>query len=123
MNANGWPLTKKQYQSLLEILFYIQKCVKPARAFINIVLALFRVNYDKNNIFLNEDLHKDIQWFLLFLPSFNGINCLDKPGFDDSHCILTLVSQVWVLSGQIECMLHKFPISSISEYRLYNLKY
>ena len=37
-------LSRQKYQSLLGKLLYIQKCVKPARVFINRILAVFRNN-------------------------------------------------------------------------------
>ena len=40
--------TKNQLQSLLGSLLYITKCVKPARSFLNRMLAVLRENYEKN---------------------------------------------------------------------------
>ena len=54
-------------------LLYIQKCVHSARVFINRILALFRKNSGKTRIYLDREFHKDITWFLEFLPKFNGI--------------------------------------------------
>ena len=59
-------------------LLYIQKCVHSARIFINRILALFRKNSGKKRIYLDHDFHKDIAWFLKFLPLFNGITYFKK---------------------------------------------
>ena len=55
-------ISKRAYQSLLGKLFYIHKCVKPARIFMNRMLALFRANSHKNRIRLNNE----------FLPTLIG---------------------------------------------------
>ena len=53
-------LSKKTFQSLIGKLIYVQKCVHPARRFINRILALFRTNAHKKCIKLNEEFYKDI---------------------------------------------------------------
>ena len=53
-------LSKRKYQSLLGKLLYIQKCVKPARVFINRLLANFRINSHLKTIPLSDDFYKDI---------------------------------------------------------------
>ena len=35
-------ISRRQFQSLLGKLIYLHKCIKPARIFINIILAVFR---------------------------------------------------------------------------------
>ena len=65
-------LNKKGMQSLLGKLIYIHKCVKPARIFINRILHLFKTTTSRT-IFLSESFYRDIDWFVRFLPSFNGI--------------------------------------------------
>ena len=65
-------LTRKAYQSLLGKLLYLHKCVHPARIFVNRILHLFRQNHDKRKISLTSEFFKDIDWFLQFLPHFNG---------------------------------------------------
>ena len=51
-------LSKHKYQSLLGKLLYIQKCVKPARIFINRILAVFRNNSHSKTIELSEEFHR-----------------------------------------------------------------
>ena len=41
LDVSTKSIISKKYQSLLGKLFYIQKCVKPARVFINRLLAVF----------------------------------------------------------------------------------
>ena len=58
--------TKKGLQALLGKLIYVHKCVKPARIFINRMLALLRTNPHKNRINLNQEFFRDLNWFLTF---------------------------------------------------------
>ena len=80
-------LSKKGYQSLMGKLLYIQKCVRSARVFINQILSLFRKNSAKNRIYLDEEFHKDIAWFLEFLPTFNGITYFRKLEVDNNQTL------------------------------------
>ena len=44
------------------------------------MLQLLRDNHNSNNISLNEDFHRDLNWFSVFLNSCNGITVYDlKP--------------------------------------------
>ena len=47
-------LTRTQFQSLNGKLLYIHRCVRPARIFINRILALFRKNHQKRRIVLED---------------------------------------------------------------------
>ena len=57
---------KRQLQSLLGSLLYISKCVKPARFFLNRMLALLRDNHSVNKILLNQPFFQDLSWFNTF---------------------------------------------------------
>ena len=76
--ATKKSLSKKSYQSLIGKLIYIHKCVDPARTFINRILSLFRSNSHKSRIHLTQEFFRDIQWFLKFLPAFNGVTFFRK---------------------------------------------
>ena len=93
-------LSKGAFQSLLGKLLYIHKCVPPARVFINRMLALFRENSDAKKIILTNDFHKDLTWFLVFLPRFNGITYINKDPIPQGHTLhidasLTGLGGVW----------------------------
>ena len=98
--SNKNYLSKQAFQSLLGKLIYIQKCVKPSRIFINRTLELFRNNSSSRKIQLTFDFHKDIQWFLAFLPSYNGISYITKTKIDHEQTLfldacLTGMGAVW----------------------------
>ena len=93
-------LTKKQFQSLLGKLLYLHKCVKPARIFVNRILAVFRDNPHKNRIKLTKEFHKDILWFINFLPFFSGSTKIFKDEVSDINSLhidacLTGAGGVW----------------------------
>ena len=72
-------VTKSDLQSLLGLLLYITKCVKPARFFLNRMLQLLRDNSDQNNILLTAEFFKDLKWFQVFLTSYNGVTFYHQP--------------------------------------------
>ena len=62
--------TKRQLQSLIGSLMYVHKVVKPARYFVNRLLENLR---NMNEVqFMNEDVVRDVTWFLKFVKRFNG---------------------------------------------------
>ena len=98
--ATKKSLSKKSYQSLIGKLVYIHKCVPPARTFINRILSLFRSNSHKSGIQLTQDFFRDIQWFLKFLPAFNGVTFFRKspiPSLDSLHldAYLSGLGAIW----------------------------
>ena len=53
-------VTKNQLQSLLGLLLYISKCVKPARYFMNRMLHLLRDNFVNDHIVLTHEFFRDL---------------------------------------------------------------
>ena len=103
-------LTKKQFQSLLGKLLYIQKCVKLSRIFVNRILALFRSHVVGKRIQLTGEFYQDLDWlsnsFLIPMASLISLrNFLMRVNL----YILTHVLLVWVQYGEIEHML--LPLS------------
>ena len=98
--ADSKYLSKQAFQSLLGKLIYIQKCIKPSRIFINRILDLFRNNANNRKIYLTPEFHKDIQWFLAFLPTYNGISYINKTNIDPEQTLhldacLTGMGAIW----------------------------
>ena len=52
--------------------------MRPARIFVNRMLALFRANQGAKRIFLTPAFHSDLDWFLSFPPSYNCATFLKK---------------------------------------------
>ena len=64
------------------------------------MLALLRQNPTAKRITLTEDFHKDLAWFLVFLPRFNGITYIKKLEIPHNHTLhvdasLTGLGGVW----------------------------
>ena len=70
--------TVKQLQSLIGKLNFVAHCVKPSRIFISRLLNWLRIiqNSDKNEI-IPVEIKKDLQWWYIFLPRFNGVAMMD----------------------------------------------
>ena len=81
--CNAWSdktiATKNELQSLLGLLLYITKCVRPARYFLNRMLKLLRDNHNNQNICLTDEFFKDLKWFQVFLTSYNGTTFYHQP--------------------------------------------
>ena len=65
--------TRKALQKLLGKLIYVHRCVKPARLFVNRILAALRTAPVKGSIMLSDEFYRDIEWFCQFLKDFNGV--------------------------------------------------
>ena len=64
------------------------------------MLALFRANHKAKKIILTSVFHKDLSWFLAFLPSFNGVTYINKPEIVNNHSLhidasLTGLGGIW----------------------------
>ena len=93
-------ISKKQLQSLLGKLLYLHKCVKPARMFVNRILATLRQNTHRNKFQVSAEMRQDICWFLQFLPRFNSRAILVKNSIQEPHTLhidasLTGLGGVW----------------------------
>ena len=69
--------TKRQLQSILGLLLYIHKCVKPTPVFLNRMLELLRSSHGKHIISLTSEFNRDLHWFAKFLTSCNGMHLYD----------------------------------------------
>ena len=69
--------SKRQLQSILGLLLYVHKCVRPARVFLNGMLDLLKSAHGRQKILLTPDFKRDLRWFAKFLPTYNGISLYD----------------------------------------------
>ena len=70
--------TKHQLQSLLGSLLYISKCVKASRFFLNRLLDVLRSIENKQTAPVSMEAKRDINWFLKFIPLYNGVTFFIK---------------------------------------------
>jgi hypothetical protein len=65
-------ITKKQLQALLGSLMFLHKAIKPARLFVNRILALLRDMGEAASIAIDEGCKQDLQWFMACAHAVNG---------------------------------------------------
>ena len=70
---------KRDLQSLLGKLLYITKCVRASRPFLNRMLDTLRMAHKHDTVYLDTDFKRDLNWFIKFLPSFNGVAFFQTP--------------------------------------------
>ena len=110
-------LNKRGMQSLLGKLIYIHKCVKPARIFINRILHLFRTSTGRS-ISLSQSIYNDIDWFIRYLPSFNGVAYIQRDIMTHADSLyldacLTGIGGVWA-SRVYTSPLHLLPMQGLT---------
>jgi hypothetical protein len=71
--SNKRSATLGELRSLLGKLLHIAQCCKPARLFLGRMLITLRAAPRSGKIQLDQDFQRDVQWFLKYLPSTNGI--------------------------------------------------
>ena len=77
MGKNKRVASRHQLQSILGLLLYVHKCVKPARVFLNRMLELLRSSHPRQPITLTSGFKHDLRWFATFLPWYNGVSLYD----------------------------------------------
>jgi hypothetical protein len=59
-------------QALIGSLMFLHKAIKPARLFVNRILALLRKMGDANVVAIDEGFHRNRQWFIACTQAVNG---------------------------------------------------
>ena len=119
-------LSRKAFQSLLGKLLYVHKCVRPAQIFVNRMLSLFRSCHDHKRIKLTTEFYQDLDWFLKFLPQFNGTVIFDKPHIDGDE--VHIDASLTGLGGTWKNRVYATPIypihgfeTSIVHWKMFNV--
>ena len=74
--------SKCQLQSILDLLLYVHKCVKPVCVSLNRMLDLLRSSPGRQKILLAPEYKRGLRWFAKFLPTRNGISLYDHKQVD-----------------------------------------
>lgn len=77
--------TRRELQQVLGKLFHVSKCCKPARLFVGRMLETLRSAPEHGLTHLSIDFQKDINWFLSFLPTFNGVQLIQPRNDSAQH--------------------------------------
>ena len=73
---------KHELQSILGLLLYIHKCIKPARIFLNRMLELLRFAHRHHKVKHTPDFKRGLRWFAKFLPVYNEVSHYDHRTID-----------------------------------------
>jgi hypothetical protein len=57
-------ISKHKLQALIGSLMFLHKAIKPARLFVNRILALLQEMGEANVVAIDEGFHRDLQWFI-----------------------------------------------------------
>ncbi len=68
--------SKKDVQSLLGKLNFIVSFVRPGRVFMSGMLTFLRSMPDRGVMELSRDFLKDVLWWQMFLPQYNGVSMM-----------------------------------------------
>ena len=100
--------TKRELQSILGLLLYVHKCVKPERVFLNRMLDLLRFAHGRQKVTLTPDFKRDLRWFSKFLPAYNGVSLYDHRPIDVT---LELEACLTGLGGRSGNFIYHLPIT------------
>ena len=80
IELNNWlqitRFTKKRIQSLIGKLNFITNCVKAGRVFLNRLISEMKKCPEYGFRVVTKELLKDVQWWLKYLPTYNGVSMM-----------------------------------------------
>jgi hypothetical protein len=71
-------ITKTELQALLGSLMFLHKAIKPARLFVNRILALLRDMGPVASVAIDEGTRQDLRWFIACAHAANGTGSIYK---------------------------------------------
>ncbi|XP_078582514.1 uncharacterized protein LOC144865570 [Branchiostoma floridae x Branchiostoma japonicum] len=81
---------KREVESLLGKLHFIASCVRPGRLFVSRMILFLRSFRSKHQrLPLDDEFRKDLAWWRLFLPSYNGVSLLPQFGWSDADAVFS----------------------------------
>ena len=81
------------------------------------MLNLLRTNPHKNRIHLDQEFFHDLNWFLQFLPRFNGVTCISKEIIPEDHT-LHVEASLTGLGGVWANRVYASPIIQLTQFDL-----
>ena len=96
-------------QSFLGLMAFVTSCVRPAPIFISALLNGLRSLQHSEFPYLNDEIKSDLQWWLDFLPQYNGVSLIPP----SVYCAETIVTDACLFgAGGVfgnECFHTTFP--------------
>ncbi len=68
--------TRKEVESLVGVLNFVAKCVRPARPFMARMFDCLKEMPRKGVYEVSEEFRLDVKWWLNFLPEYNGVSLI-----------------------------------------------
>ena len=111
--------TKKQLQSLIGTLSHAATVVIPGRTFLRHMIDTMKTpKCQHHHVCLNKDFQSDIQWWVCFLPLWNGRSIL--PPRQVSHTCWSDASGSWGC-GALNHTLHWFQLQWPESWQKYHI--
>lgn len=87
--------TKRELLSLIGKLTFVSRVVKPGRTFVRRMIDLAsRIKHLHYKVKLNKEFQCDVDWWLAYLPDWNGI-CMISPSQEDHHVFTDASDQAY----------------------------
>ena len=81
---------KVDLQSLIGKLQFVSKCVRQSRIFLNRLLDTLRsFKADTSKISLSQSFKKDVQWWVLFMETYNGVSYIPPLVWDEPDVLFS----------------------------------
>lgn len=79
---------RKEVESLVGLLSYVSKCVRPSRIFLSRMLDFLASMPKKGEVNLTDEFHRDLYWWSKFVPLYNGVSLIPPPDFKAAGTML-----------------------------------
>lgn len=110
----------KTVQSIAGHINHLSKAVRPARLFLNRILEALR-NAEKGPVKVDRQFKADLQWFLTFLPAFNGRTLILSP---DPTVVIEADSSLVGGGAYMDkwCYAYRYPSDIVAHFHISQLE-
>lgn len=98
---------RKEVESLIGVLSFAAKCVRPSRVFLSRMLDFMRSLPAQGKHPLSKEFLKDVEWWRVFMPQYNGISLIPSPHWSDIDGILATDACLTGCGG-VNLMTHEY---------------
>ena len=88
-------ISQHKLQSVLGLMAFVTSCVCPARIFMAALLNGLHSLQRSEFLYLNDEIKSDLQWWLAFLPQYNGISLIPP----SVYCADTIVTDACLIGA------------------------
>ena len=74
-------ISRKQLQSVLDLMSFVTTCVRPGRIFMSALLNSLRGLPDHGKVAITSEIRVDLHCWLQFLLSYNGVSIIPPPTY------------------------------------------